>query len=364
MPHTYMSRQKNNRESARLLRQRPLIISGPCSAETEQQVLETAHALKSIGRVDVMRAGIWKPRTRPGNFEGVGAVGLDWLQQAKKETGLPIAVEVATAKQVEKALAHQVDVLWIGARTTANPFSMQEIADSLRGAKVPVLIKNPINPDIELWIGGLERIQKAGIEEVGLIHRGFSTYGNSEFRNIPTWQLAIEMKRRFNELPFLIDPSHICGKRSLIQNVVQNAIDLDYDGMIIESHIRPDEAWSDAQQQITPGELLKLLNNIVWRKDGLSSEEINESLDRMRRIIDNLDDEILTLLGKRMEIAEQIGGLKKTHNLTVLQTTRWNQTLMRLYEHAKRLGLSPEFVDQYFNAIHMESIKHQTKIIS
>jgi chorismate mutase len=344
--------------------QKPLIISGPCSAETEEQVIQTAMALKAIGGVDAMRAGIWKPRTRPGNFEGVGEIGLRWLKKAKKCSGLPMAVEVATAKQVDQALAAGIDILWIGARTTANPFSVQEVADALKGVRVPVLIKNPINPELELWIGALERVQKAGVEQTGLIHRGFSAYGHSEYRNVPTWQLAIEMKRRYNDLPFLVDPSHICGNRYLLKSVVQSAIDLDYDGILIESHIHPDSAWSDAQQQITPEELKTLLQQIVWRKEGNSGEAINENLERLRRVIDNLDDEILRLLNRRMEIAEEIGKLKKENNITILQTARWNKTLERIYKNGEKLGLTRDFIKQYFDAIHMESIKHQDKVMN
>lgn len=345
-------------------KKRPLVISGPCSAETEEQLIQTAIALQAIGKVDVLRAGIWKPRTRPGNFEGVGEIGLSWLKKAKEITGLPNAIEVANAKQVELALMADVDILWIGARSTANPFSVQELADALKGVKVPIFIKNPINPDIELWIGALERLQKSGIEQIGLIHRGFSAYGNSEFRNAPTWQLAIEMKRRYSSLPFLIDPSHICGNRHLLKGVVQNAIDLDYNGVIIESHIHPDDAWSDAQQQITPLALQQLLGEIIWRKDKISAEKSEEDLERFRRIIDHLDDEILLLLGKRMNISEDIGNLKRENGVTILQTERWNKTLERLAENAKEIGLSPDFINQYFNAIHMESIRHQDKVMN
>src|SRR5690554_2415573 len=245
-----------------LWKKKPLIIAGPCSAETEEQVLQTAQQLKELNKVDILRAGIWKPRTRPGNFEGVGEVGLPWLQKARELTGLPFAVEVAAANQVEAALKYETDFLWIGARSTANPFSVHEIAQALKGVDIPVFIKNPINPDLELWIGAVERIEKAGIKQMGLIHRGFSVFGKSEFRNVPTWQIAIEMKRRFDELPFLIDPSHICGNRSLIKSVLQNAIDLDYDGAIIEVHVDPDHAWSDANQQINPQTLKDLLNQI------------------------------------------------------------------------------------------------------
>src|SRR6266542_1534885 len=251
-------------------KKRPLIISGPCSAETEEQVIDTAVRLQKTGKIDMLRAGIWKPRTRPGSFEGIGTKGLPWLQQARKLTGLPLTVEVATAKQVEDALHFEIDVLWIGARTTVNPFSVQEVADALRGVDVPVLIKNPINPDLELWIGGLERVAKAGIKQIGLIHRGFSSYGNTEYRNAPMWHLAIEMKRRYPETMMINDPSHICGRRDILLDVAQKAIDLDYDGLMIESHIDPDKAWSDAKQQVTPERLAELLDQIVWRKEDIT----------------------------------------------------------------------------------------------
>src|ERR687889_386344 len=262
-----------NQEVLPQWRKRPLIISGPCSAETEQQVLQTAQRLAKTGKVDALRAGIWKPRTRPGSFEGIGTKGLVWLQQAKKITGLPTAVEVATAKHVEDALHFDVDILWIGARTTVNPFSVQEVADALRGVNKPVLIKNPINPDLELWIGAVERVAKAGIKEIGLIHRGFSSYGNTQYRNAPMWHLAIEMKRRYPDMLMINDPSHICGRRDILQDVAQQAIDLDFDGLMIESHIDPDNAWSDDKQQITPEQLAEMLNTIIWRKEDIPSEE-------------------------------------------------------------------------------------------
>jgi chorismate mutase len=343
---------------------RPLIISGPCSAETEEQLISTALQLKEIGKVDMLRAGIWKPRTRPGNFEGVGVKGLPWLSQAKKLTGLPVAVEVATAKQVEEALSFEVDVLWIGARTTVNPFSVQELANALNGVDVPVFIKNPVNADMELWIGALERVSKAGVKKIGLIHRGFSSYGNTEFRNAPMWHLAIEMKRRYLGIPFLIDPSHICGNRHMLQEVMQNAMDLDYDGVIIESHIDPDHAWSDAQQQVTPTRLAELLENITWRKEAVSSEDLHVKLEKFRQQINQVDDEVLQLLSNRMKIAEQIGQYKKDHNITILQTARWNEVLERVCRKGEKLGLSKEFITQYFDAIHMESIKHQDAIMN
>src|SRR6185369_3977436 len=299
---------------------RPLIISGPCSAETEEQVLATAQRLAATGKVDMLRAGIWKPRTKPGMFEGIGAKGLPWLQQAKKVTGLPTTVEVATGKQVQDALTFDVDVLWIGARTTVNPFSVQEVADALRGVDVPVLIKNPINPDLELWSGAVERVARAGIKQLGLIHRGFHTYGNTEFRNAPMWHLAIEMKRRNPEMLIINDPSHICGRRDILMDVAQKAIDLDFDGLMIESHIDPDNAWSDAKQQVTPEALAELLNSIVWRKEDINSEAYHQALEKLRQQINHLDDELLQLLSQRMKVAEKIGQYKKDNGITILQT--------------------------------------------
>jgi chorismate mutase len=345
-------------------KKRPLIISGPCSAETEEQVIETAQRLAATGKVDMLRAGIWKPRTRPGTFEGVGTKGLAWLQQAKKLTGLPLTVEVATAKQVEDALHFDIDVLWIGARTTVNPFSVQEVADALRGSNVPVLIKNPINPDLELWMGAVERIAKVGVKEIGLIHRGFSSYGNTEYRNAPMWHLAIEMKRRNPELLMINDPSHICGRRDILLEVAQKAIDLDYDGLIIESHIDPDKAWSDAKQQVTPEKLAEMLDQIVWRREDVASEEFHQALERLRQQINHLDDELMQILGQRMKVAEKIAVYKKENNITILQTNRWNEILDRATQRAEKLGLSKEFITKYFDAVHMESISHQTKIFN
>lgn len=347
-----------------LLQKRPLIISGPCSAETEEQVVNTAIRLAATGKVDILRAGIWKPRTRPGSFEGIGTKGLPWLQQARKASGLPVAVEVATAKQVEDALHFGVDVLWIGARTTVNPFSVQDVADALRGVDVPVLIKNPINPDLELWIGAMERVQKAGIKNVGLIHRGFSSYGNTEYRNAPMWHLAIEMKRRYPGVMLINDPSHICGNRTNLLDVAQTAIDLDFDGLIIESHIDPDNAWSDAKQQITPEELGKLIGNIHWRKEDVASEEYHANLEKLRQQINNLDDELMQILSQRMKVAEKIGQYKKDNDITILQTNRWNSILERAFAKGEKLGLSKEFVTKYFDAVHMESITHQNRVMN
>ncbi|HEY8387803.1 MAG TPA: chorismate mutase [Parasegetibacter sp.] len=347
-----------------ILDKRPLIISGPCSAETEEQVLQTAQRLADTGKVDMLRAGIWKPRTRPGSFEGVGTKGLPWLQQAKKLTGLPLAVEVATSKQVEDALHFDVDLLWIGARTTVNPFSVQEVADALRGANVPVLIKNPINPDLELWTGAVERVAKAGIEKIGLIHRGFSSYGNTDFRNAPMWHMAIEMKLRYPGMMMICDPSHICGRRDILLDVAQKAIDLDFDGLMIESHIDPDNAWSDAKQQVTPERLSEMFFEIKWRHETTSEKEFITALEKLRDQINQLDDELLQLLGQRMKIADKIGQYKKENNIVILQTNRWNEILERAYRKGEALGLSREFVTRYFDAVHMESINHQNRIMN
>jgi chorismate mutase len=347
-----------------LLQKRPLIISGPCSAETEEQVVQTATRLAATGKVDILRAGIWKPRTRPGSFEGIGTKGLPWLQQAKKESGLPVAVEVANAKQVEDALHFGVDVLWIGARTTVNPFSVQDVADALKGVDVPVLIKNPINPDLELWIGAVERVANSGIKNIGLIHRGFSSYGNTEYRNAPMWHLAIEMKRRNPGMLLINDPSHICGRRDILMDVAQKAIDLDFDGLIIESHIDPDNAWSDAKQQVTPERLGEMISSIVWRTETIDSEALHAVMEKMRQQINQLDDELLQLIGQRMKVADKIGQYKKENNITILQTNRWNAILERAYNIGDKLGLSKEFITKYFDAVHMESINHQNKIMN
>ena len=343
---------------------RPLIIAGPCSAETEKQVLETATRLANTGKIDMLRAGIWKPRTRPGSFEGIGTKGLPWLQQAKKLTGLPITVEVATGKQVEDALHFDVDILWIGARTTVNPFSVQEVADALRGVNVPVLIKNPINPDLELWTGAVERVAKAGISQIGLIHRGFSAYGNTEYRNAPMWHLVIEMKRRNPEMMLINDPSHICGRRDILQEVAQKAIDLDFDGLMIESHIEPDSAWSDAKQQITPARLSEMLSAIKWRHETITEKEFQTALSKLREQINQIDDELMQLLGQRMRIADKIGEFKRDNNITILQTNRWNEILERAFQKGEKLGLSKDFITKYYDAVHLESINHQNRIMN
>ena len=352
-----------NENIMQVWKKRPLIISGPCSAETEEQVLQTAQRLADTGKVDALRAGIWKPRTKPGLFEGIGVKGLPWLLQAKKITGLPLAVEVATAKHVEDALQFDVDILWIGARTTVNPFSVQEVADALRGTDVPVLVKNPINPDIELWSGAIERLQKAGVNEIGMIHRGFSNYGNTEFRNAPMWHLPIEMKRRYADMLLICDPSHICGNRQNLQSVSQKSIDLDFGGLMLETHVDPDNAWSDAKQQVTPERFSEILDGLVWRSENTTKEEFITALAALREQINHIDDELMTLIGQRMKIADNIGAYKRDNNITILQTNRWNEILDRAVRKGEELGLSKEFIVRYFDAVHLESISHQNKIM-
>lgn len=348
----------------KLASKQPVVVSGPCSAETELQVLETAIRLAKTGKVDMLRAGIWKPRTKPGNFEGVGAEGLPWLQKAREITGLPFAIEVATAKHVEESLAHGVDILWIGARTTVNPFSVQEVADALRGVDIPVLVKNPINPDLDLWIGAIERLQKVGIAQIGVIHRGFSNYGNTEFRNAPMWHLPIELKRRLPELPIFCDPSHICGRRDGLLEIAQKAVDLDYDGLMLESHIDPDKAWSDAKQQVTPEALAELLSQIVWRHEAAQKAEFLNALATFREQINQIDDEILTLLGNRMKVSEKIGLYKKENNITILQTNRWNEILEKSIKKGAKLGLTEDFILKLLDAVHLESINRQNRVMN
>ncbi|WP_374401310.1 chorismate mutase [Flavobacterium sp.] len=341
----------------------PLVIAGPCSAETEDQVLKIAHELKKSD-VSIFRAGIWKPRTRPGGFEGVGEIGLKWLQKAKAETGLLMATEVATAAHVKLALEHDIDVLWIGARTTVNPFAVQEIADALQGTDKIVLLKNPVNPDLSLWIGGLERLYNANIKKLGVIHRGFSTYEKTKYRNNPEWQIAIDLQNRFPDLPLICDPSHITGKRDMIQEVSQQALDLNYDGLIIETHIDPDNAWSDAAQQVTPATLKQMFINLRVRKVTDDESEYNQKMAKLRMQIDEFDGKLLEILGNRMKVADKIGLLKKEKNVAILQNQRWNEILGKMILEGEEKGLSNEFVMHLFKAIHQESITHQEKVIN
>lgn len=341
----------------------PLVIAGPCSAETEEQVLKIAQELKNSD-VSIFRAGIWKPRTRPGGFEGVGAIGLKWLQKAKAETGLMMAIEVANAAHVKLALEHDIDVLWIGARTTVNPFAVQEIADALVGSDKIVLVKNPVNPDLALWIGGVERLYNAGIRKLGVIHRGFSTYEKTTYRNIPEWQLPIELQSRFPDLVLICDPSHITGRRDMIQEVSQQALDLNYDGLIIETHIDPDNAWSDAAQQVTPTALKRIFTELKVKKPTVEEDDYNTEMIKFRASIDIADSKLLEILGNRMKVAEQIGALKKAKNVAVLQNKRWNEILGKMILEGEEKGLSEEFILRIFKAIHQESISHQEKIIN
>lgn len=340
----------------------PLVIAGPCSAETEEQVLQIATELKNSD-VTIFRAGIWKPRTRPGGFEGVGAVGLKWLQKAKEATGLLMAIEVASAAHVKLALDHDIDVLWIGARTTVNPFAVQEIAEALEGTDKIVLIKNPVNPDLSLWIGGLERLYNTNIKKLGVIHRGFSTYEKTKYRNNPEWQIAIDLQNRFPDLPLICDPSHITGKRSMIKEVAQQALDLNYDGLMIETHCDPDNAWSDAAQQITPSVLKQLFLDLKVRKTTDDANDYNQRMTTLRMQIDGYDEKLLEIIGKRMQIVDQIGMLKKEKNVAILQNQRWNEILLKMTTEGKEMGLSPDFIMQLFKAIHQESINHQEKVM-
>lgn len=341
----------------------PLVIAGPCSAETEEQVLKIAHELKDTD-VNYYRAGIWKPRTRPGNFEGVGAIGLKWLKKVKEETGLKTATEVANRAHVDLALEYDVDLLWIGARSTVSPFIVQEIADALEGTDKVILVKNPVNPDLSLWLGAVERLHAANIKKLGVIHRGFSTYEKTKYRNIPEWQLAIELQSKFPDLPLINDPSHITGKRDMIFDVSQTALDLNFDGLMIETHNDPDKAWSDAAQQVTPKRLVQIMSDLRIRKETDEEAEYNSELNNLRTQIDIFDNQLIDTLGKRMKISDRIGELKKRKNVAVLQTNRWNSILGKMILEGESHGLSEEFVLRMFKAIHQESINHQEKIIN
>ena len=359
-----MKRIKSINDQLNSNNKKPIIMSGPCSAETEDQLIKTAIQLKETNTVDVLRAGIWKPRTKPGNFEGVGAEGLKWLAQAKKETGLKTAVEVANTKHVTQALNHGVDILWLGARTTVNPFSVQEIADALDGVNTTVLIKNPINPDLSLWEGAIERILNSGIKNVGVIHRGFSKYGESNYRNPPSWQIPIELKRRYPELTMICDPSHICGNTTGLLNVSQQALDLNFDGVMLESHINPIEAWSDAKQQVTPTQLKELVEQLVVRTPKHATTEKIVELDALRQKINLIDDELLDSLSQRMGISDEIGLVKKKKGMQILQTNRWDEILERSIAEGKNKGLSKTFLVNFLSAIHLESIDRQNIIMN
>ena len=340
----------------------PLVIAGPCSAETEDQMLNIANQLKDTD-VSVFRAGIWKPRTRPGMFEGVGAIGLKWLKRVKDETGLLTSTEVANANHVNLALENDVDILWIGARSAVSPFIVQEIADSLKGTDKIVLLKNPVNPDLSLWFGGVERLYSADIKKIGVIHRGFSTSTKSKFRNNPEWQIPIEFQNRFPDIPLICDPSHICGRRDLIHDVSQKSLDLNFDGLMIETHVDPDSAWSDAAQQITPSTLIQLMEELKIRRGNFQEEDYIKKLSKYRAKIDMIDNDLVEILGKRMNLSDKIGKLKKKKNVAVLQSKRWNEILGKMILEGKDNGLSEEFVLKIFKAIHQESINHQNKIL-
>lgn len=341
--------------------QHPLVIAGPCSAETEAQVLSTAHLIKETDAT-FFRAGIWKPRTRPGQFEGVGAVGLPWLQRVKEETGLKVATEVANAHHVELALKHDIDLLWIGARSTVSPFIVQEIAEALRGTDKIVLVKNPVNPDLPLWLGAVERLHQVGIEKLGVIHRGFSSYHEQVYRNKPKWPLAIELRKQFPDLPLLLDPSHICGNRDLIFEVCQTGLDLNYDGFMIETHIDPNSAWSDAAQQITPQRLNEITRQLKVKNPLLEETDYVNQLAVYRKELDQLDQNLIELMATRMNVAEQIGKLKQEKNVTILQSNRWGEIMEKMLAKGIQRGLSEAFIEKLFKAIHLESIQHQQKI--
>lgn len=339
--------------------ERPFVIAGPCSAETEEQVMTTARQLASKG-CHIFRAGVWKPRTKPGGFEGNGEEALPWMKRVKEETGMAITTEVATPEHVELALKYGIDILWIGARTTANPFAMQAIADSIRGMDIPVFVKNPVNPDLELWIGAMERINQAGIKRIAAVHRGFSSYEKKIYRNQPMWQIPIELRRRIPDLPIICDPSHIGGSRELIAPLCQQAMDLGFDGLIVETHCNPDKAWSDANQQVTPEVLDYILSLLIIRNKTVTTEGINE----LRKHIDELDNNLMDLLSKRMRVSREIGQYKKEHNMTVLQTSRYNEILDKRGAQGSLCGMDAKFIKEIFEAIHEESVRQQIEIIN
>ncbi|MDR2223290.1 MAG: chorismate mutase [Flavobacteriaceae bacterium] len=342
--------------------QHPAIIAGPCSAETPEQVMTIARGLPKL--VKVFRAGIWKPRTRPGGFEGVGAIGLKWLQDVKKETGMLLATEVATAEHVQLCLEHDIDILWIGARTAVNPFAVQELADALKGTDKIVLLKNPVNPDLSLWMGGLERLATAGIQKLGVIHRGFSTYEKTKYRNIPEWQIPLDLKSQLPNIPIFCDPSHITGNRNKIFGVSQQALDLNYDGLMIETHCDPDNAWSDAAQQVTPSQLNDIITKLQVRNITDDTAEFLQQIKAYRIQIDDMDSKLLDLLRKRMLISDEIGKLKKEKNVAVFQQDRWTKILEKMQEEGQHIGFTEEFITEIYTAIHQESIYRQDRVIN
>ena len=343
-----------------------MIVAGPCSAETEEQTLGTCTQLAETGVVDMLRAGVWKPRTKPGGFEGSGVAGLSWMAKAKELTGLPVGVEVATSKHVEGALNFGMDMVWIGARTTGNPFSVQEVADALRGAEVMVFVKNPLTPDVELWSGAVARLLNVGCtpDKLMLVHRGFSFYGHGAYRNPPVWHIALEMRSRFPDIRMLCDPSHICGNRYRLEEVSQKAADLRYDGLMIESHIDPAKALSDASQQLTPAALATLLKSIRWRQSTTANPLFAETLDKLRGQIDEIDAEIIELLSRRMAVSEQMGYIKKENDVAILQERRWSNIMERSMLQAKQLGLNKEFLKTVLESIHIESINRQNEVMN
>jgi chorismate mutase len=342
----------------------PLIIAGPCSAESESQVLSTARQLSKIRDVRIFRAGIWKPRTRPNGFEGVGTKGLKWLQTVKSETRLDVTTEVANAQHVEQALKHGIDYLWIGARTTVNPFSVQEIANALKGVDIPVMVKNPVNPDVKAWIGALERVSQAGINKIYAIHRGFSTYDKTPYRNAPKWEIPIELKRQIPEIPIITDPSHISGNRYLIATLSQKAMDLAMDGLMIESHLNPDAALSDASQQITPDALDEILQHLIIRKPEGNGLNGTHTLETLREEMDLVDNTLLETIGKRIELTKELGNYKKNHNMTILQVNRWQQVLEDRIKQAHHLGLDEKLVKEIYQLLHNQSVKIQSQMLN
>ncbi len=350
----------------RLLAQKgaPILIAGPCSAETEAQTLATARGVQALGNVDLFRAGVWKPRTRPGSFEGAGSAALPWLQRVTQETGLPVAIEVATPRHVEEALAHGINVLWIGARTTVNPFAVQELADALAGTGVPVMVKNPVNPDVALWAGALERLARAGITDLAAIHRGFSTFAPSKYRNPPTWMLAIELKTRFPHIPLICDPSHIGGRRDLLLPIAQKALDLDYDGLIIETHPDPDHALSDAEQQVTPARLGEIFSELKYRRRSSSNEDYQAKAEELRQKMDVADREIIEALARRMALVEELAEYKKANDVKILQFDRWKEIFATRSAWAETLHVNKDFVGELYKLIHLESIRKQTEVLN